>query len=285
MRIYITGINGLLGYSSQRILKENYEVFGCDITKSNYSLVDITDSDKLTEDINKINPDIIIHTVSMIGVEACEKNKAKAKKINVQGTKNVVNICRENNIELIHISTPCVFNNDKTEWKEDDKPCPMTFYGETKAEQECIIQDSLKDYLIIRTNFFGWNHLNKIGFAEWLMDEILFGNKVKMWNDVFFNQIFTDDLANIVDKMIMKKLNGIYHVSSNERLNKYYFAMSLAKCFGYSNKNIISSKLSNDFHNQQKELYLNVDKINNEISMPYLYDCLQNFKRNRGFYK
>lgn len=65
------------------------------------------------EKITKIRPNIIILTAAMTNVDQCEINKKLATKINLEGTKNVLNACKNINSQLIFISTDFIFDGLK----------------------------------------------------------------------------------------------------------------------------------------------------------------------------
>ena len=54
-------------------------------------------------------------------------------RVNVTGTKNIANACKEFGHYLIHISTDFVFDGQKDEpYTETDTPNPIEWYGKTK---------------------------------------------------------------------------------------------------------------------------------------------------------
>ena len=81
-KILITGSNGLLGQTLLNLLlkeKDKYEVIG--FSRGNnrsgrqdftYISIDITDENHLKKEIEKITPDVIVHTAAMTNVDACE---------------------------------------------------------------------------------------------------------------------------------------------------------------------------------------------------------------------
>ena len=73
---------------------------------------------------NKIN--IIIHCAALARVKECEKNKKKAYKTNILGTKNVVSSVancfkkKNLNIKLVFMSSDGVYPSTKGNYKESD---------------------------------------------------------------------------------------------------------------------------------------------------------------------
>jgi UDP-N-acetylglucosamine 4,6-dehydratase len=87
-------------------------------------LCDIRDKWRIDEIIRTIIPDVVIHAAALKHVPYGERFPMEFHKTNVQGSKNVVEVCIANNIpKCIFIST-------------DKAVKPTTNYGKTKAIAE-----------------------------------------------------------------------------------------------------------------------------------------------------
>ena len=96
MKILATGLNGLVGSRIEELLKETYE-FG-NISRSKG--VDITNASQVIKTITSSDADIVLHLAAKANVDACEADKplgenGEAWKINVEGTRNVVEGCKQ----------------------------------------------------------------------------------------------------------------------------------------------------------------------------------------------
>ena len=69
-------------------------------------------------------------------------NKELAWKVNVEGTKNIVEASKSAGSFLIYISTDYVFSGEKGCYKESDTPDPINYYGLTKLEAEEIVMQT-----------------------------------------------------------------------------------------------------------------------------------------------
>jgi len=115
---------------------------------------DITNPEIVLKTLNKIKPDIIIHTAAYTDVEACEVNIDKAYKVNSLGTQNLVNYCIDKDVLFIYISSTGIYGTSKKEaYTEFDQVKPTTIHHKSKYEGEITVQNHLSKYLILRT---GW---------------------------------------------------------------------------------------------------------------------------------
>jgi nucleoside-diphosphate-sugar epimerase len=86
------------------------------------------------------NCDIIIHLAAMVGYPACERNPEMAKQVNVQGTRNIVNVTSGDQI-VIFASTGSNYGSSIEICNEETPLRPSSVYGLTKTEAERIILD------------------------------------------------------------------------------------------------------------------------------------------------
>ena len=159
---------------------------------------------------NKIN--IIFHCAALARIRECEKNKKKAFKINVLGTRNIVNAIKNcsklNNIKLkiLFISTDGVYPSTKGNYKENSILKPYNYYGTTKLKAEKIVR-RLKNYIIIRTRFFD---RKKIKFKYSAVN-------------IYTSAIEVSELVKYIHKILKLKFQGVLNVGGKKisDYNKY----------------------------------------------------------------
>ena len=123
MKVFVTGVGGQLGYDVINELKRRgYEAIGSDITESADIQLDITDKIAVERVLTAINPDAVIHCAAWTAVDAAEdkENKEKVYAVNVTGTRNIAEVCKQLNCKMVYISTDYVFNGQGTEPRQAD---------------------------------------------------------------------------------------------------------------------------------------------------------------------
>jgi dTDP-4-dehydrorhamnose reductase len=243
MKVLITGASGLVGYALfQSSKKSNLETigtyFGRKINREFFQL-DINDKDQLDKLIRKVMPEVIVHTVALTNVDFCENHRKEAWKINVEGTRNIVEKCLERGAKPVYISTDYVFDGNSGPYREDANTNPINYYGVTKLEGEKIVS-SLSEYLIIRTTWVFDCNFDEKNFAIRLVNSLKDGKLIKVPNDQFGNPTLARNLADAIIELILKNRSGIYNIVGLTRLSRYEFALKLANAFGFD-KNLIFS--------------------------------------------
>ncbi len=262
MKICIIGGSGVIGSKMVQFFSENghdtfhtYNTHRTNSSSKEYQL-DITDSSKTVNFLKKINPEIIIYSSAITNIDLCETDKELAYKVNVKGIENTVKGCKEINGKLVYLSTSFVYDGNKKEYYEEDKPSPSTYYGYTKMKGEEITKDSQLEYLILRTDqpycwVEKWQHTNSI---LRVLDTLRAGKILNEVEDWYNTPTYVPEIVLATSELLKNKSNGIFHVVGSDFINRYKWSIEVAKIFGYDQTKInpINSK----------ELKLAVKRVN-----------------------
>ncbi len=222
MKVLVTGVNGQLGHDVVNELeRRGIEAVGTDINN-----MDITDSVIVERVIKEASPDAVIHCAAYTAVDAAEDNEETCRRINVEGTRNIAEVCRQTDIKMIYISTDYVFEgNGERPWEPEDERKPQSVYGRTKYEGELAVQNTLDKYFIVRIAWvFGINGKNFVKTMLKLSDN---HNRITVVNDQFGSPTYTFDLAKLLADMVVTEKYGIYHATNEGICSWYEFACAI----------------------------------------------------------
>lgn len=239
MKVFVTGIEGQLGHDVMNELnKRGHEAIGSDLKCDDVSL-DITDANSVMDTIKDIKPDAVVHCAAWTAVDAAEdaSNKALVKSVNVDGTKNIAEACKEIGAKMLYLSTDYVFDGQGTEpWEPDDKSyAPLNFYGETKLQGELAISSILDKYFIVRIAWvFGLNGNN---FIKTMLKVSKSHDEVRVVDDQIGTPTYTYDLARLLVDMIETDKYGYYHATNEGGYISWYdFCREIYNQAGLGNK-------------------------------------------------
>jgi len=245
LKILVTGSSGLLGSKIVKIaLEKGNDVYSCYLNHKvgeGFPIkLDITDNSKVSSIFKKTKPDVIVHAAALTNVDLCERDRQLATKVNVKGTRNIVEAARELNSYLIYISTDYVFSGEKGLYREDDQPKPLNFYGYSKLEGEKIVKSSGLDYLVARTSvIYGARPASgKVNFALWVLERLENGEEVNALVDQHVSPTLNTNLAEMLLEACERRLVGTYHMAGATRVSRYEFALELAKTFNYDESTV-----------------------------------------------
>lgn len=230
MVVLVTGSTGQLGQSLQFIASKYSSI---DFAFCPSSELDITDLNSCRTVFSKYRPDYCINAAAYTAVDKAESEPEKAQLINAIGAKNLAEVCQEFNVVLLHISTDFVFDGqNKSPYTENDFPNPTGIYGKTKLDGEIAIQQTLKQYFIIRTSWvysqFGNN------FMKTMLRLASERDSLSVVNDQIGTPTNAVDLAEILIKIILTDNQkpstdnfGIYNFSNEGQCSWYDFAQKI----------------------------------------------------------
>lgn len=241
-KILITGSNGLLGQKLVKTFIEDYEILGIDQSKSSalnltdlpYLPCDITRRSEVQELIRSFKPNFIINAAAYTDVDGCEEDKENCWKVNVTGPEILARVGRRHGSLLVHISTDYVFDGVKGNYTEESTPNPLGYYGRSKLAGENAIIISGVDYAIVRTMVLYGTGINiRPNFAIWLIEKLSKGEAVTIVDDQIGHPTLADDLALAIRKIVELRKTGLYHIVGSEAVDRYHFALKLAKVFNF----------------------------------------------------
>ena len=284
-RVLITGGSGLLAFNWAWSMRENADILmGTHLHKVALPdsriqtlKLDLDSTEKLSEEIRLLKPDVIIHTAGLTNVDKCEKNPTLANRVNAVLSRNVAMVASCENVDLIHISTDHLFSGNKSMYKEGDAVQPLNAYGVSKYTAEKWVQETYPRSLIIRTNFFGWGHKKRHSFSDWILRSLKAGDSLSLYDDINFTPILADALARASMKLLNMGASGIFNVVGDERISKYEFGVELAKYFGFSYTAIEQSKISQSGQTVSRPQDMSLDNSKAKKQLGYDLGTIESF--------
>lgn len=238
MKIFVTGVCGQLGHDvMNELFNRGYEGIGSGtnatytgiadgtpVTSMPYVQLDITNKEAVTKVIREVNPDAVIHCAAWTAVDAAEdeENREKVRLVNVAGTQNIADICRELGIKMMYISTDYVFNGQGTApWDPDCKNyAPQNVYGQTKLDGELAVSNTVDKFFIVRIAWvFGKNGKN---FIKTMINLGKTHDTLSVVNDQIGTPTYTYDLARLLVDMIETEKYGYYHATNEGGYISWY---------------------------------------------------------------
>ncbi len=232
--VLITGACGQLGKSVVTNFPAGYKLTTVDLLseseQNNYYQLDITDPVAVEELVQKVKPDIIVHLAAMTNVDGCERNPELSYAANVASVSILSRAAPE--AHLIHISSDYVFDGKSGPYDESDQVNPINVYGQHKLESEFICLDHPGRSTVIRTNVvFDYIPTTQASFVKWVIDQLAEHNQIRIVNDQWNNPTWTDSLARTIYYFILNQTDGLYHFGGEDWLNRYDFALMIARVF------------------------------------------------------
>jgi dTDP-4-dehydrorhamnose reductase len=274
MRILVTGKNGQLGQSINKVVNANInkERRSNEFIFVGRDELDLSNSGSIASYFNNNDMfDIIINCAAYTAVDRAEEEQELANQINHLAVQQLAEIANKQKAKLIHISTDYVFDGESDKaYTETDVTNPINVYGKTKLAGEKAIQELMStNAIIIRTSWlyseFGNNFVKTMLRLGQERDEI------NVVSDQIGSPTYATDLAEVILKIIDNKSyqdkdkpTEIYHYSGEVEINWYDFAKEVFKIAEIDCKvNPIKTEQYSTPANRPVYTVMRVSKINN----------------------
>lgn len=292
MNILVTGANGQLGNEMRIVAKDSSDRYiFTDVTQQEgveTTFLDITDLEAIRALVKKEGVRAIVNCAAWTNVDAAEapENRALVEKLNAEAPENLARAMKEVGGWLVQISTDYVFGKEpyNTPCRPDQQGTPTGVYGETKKLGEERIKevfsnsaDSNGGFVIIRTAWL-YSEFGK-NFCKTMLNLTQTKPQLKVVFDQCGTPTYALDLANAIQVILQKPIQGIYHFSNEGVCSWYDFTQMIARIAHHKDCDIRPC-LSSEYPSPVKRpAYSVLDKRSIRetfgIEVPYWVDSLE----------
>ncbi len=227
----MTGGSGLLGTELRKLEP--------DLLAPSREELDITDAAAVNDYVTAHAPDIILHAAAMTSNREVEADPETARKINIEGTANLVRACDGTRIRLVYLSTDYVYKGDRGNYSEADAVEPFNPYAETKLAGENEVR-RVPNHLVIRTSFGA----SKFDYRNAFCDK---------WS----SKEYVDVIAPTILEAARSPLTGLLNLGG-ERRSLYEYAVE-------RNPDVNRIERRDSSHKTPRDTSLNLDRWNDYV--------------------
>lgn len=227
-KLLITGATGTLGRALARIAEHRGLPF-CLTTRAE---LDICDPDSIAAALAAHRPWAVINAAGFVRVADAWQERDACFAWNAHGPANLARACADAGIPFVTFSSDLVFDGCKADaYFEGDPVNPLCPYGESKAEAERRVLETMPEALVVRTSaFFGpWDRYN---FAWAALSSLAHGAPFAACPQTIVSPTFVPDLAHAVLDLLIDGEQGLWHLANEGRLSWHGFAVKVAEAAG-----------------------------------------------------
>jgi dTDP-4-dehydrorhamnose reductase len=242
MKVLIIGASGMLGNAMMRVLSQNpaLEVWGTarspsvrqyfspELGKRIIAGVDVENLDILTRVLAEVRPAVLVNCIGLVKQLAQADDPLLALPINAMLPHRLARLCALGGARLVHVSTDCVFNGTKGDYRESDPSDAADLYGKSKFLGEVAYPQTVT----LRTSIIGHELASAHGLIDWFLAQ---EGRVKGFRRAIFSGLPTVELAQVVRDFVLPhpEISGVFHVAS-EPIAKFDLLRMVAEVYGKS---------------------------------------------------
>jgi len=193
---------------------------------------DLTDPQALEAFLHQSRPHVVINAGSYNFVDRAETDEATAFAVNADGPRNLARLCRRRGVQLIHMSTDCVFDGMKpSPYTEEDGANPLSAYGRSKRAGEIAVAEECPDAITTRVCWvfseFADSFVSKaIGWARTQ-------SSLRIVSDQIGRPTYAPDIALALLRLARAKadgaddLHGLLHLASPDTMSRSDMARAI----------------------------------------------------------
>jgi nucleoside-diphosphate-sugar epimerase len=237
MRVLVTGASGFLGgYVCRELADRGHEPValvrraGSGPNGAREASGDLADAQSLLRTLGEERPDCVVHLAAEI---ASQRDERKIIEANVEGTKRLLDACREAGRPRFVLASTVVTGDAHGALLDEESELPVeTAYGRSKQEAERLVRGSGLDHAILRpSHVYGPGGWYEHEFLKRLRQPGRFAviGSGENWWDV----VRVEDVASAF-VLAAEGATGeaTYHVVDDEPIRFYDFVALTAKALG-----------------------------------------------------
>lgn len=279
-KLFVTGATGLLGSTLVPHLRKcGYEVVTHARTAEADYKFDLSDRVNSYEQLEQIQPRLIINLVGLTSVDLCEEQVQLAYLVNTRTVENLANwiLSSGAGCHLVQISTDQVY--DGIGLHTEDEITITNNYGFSKYAGE--LAAGRVPSTILRTNFVGRSKAShRESLTDWVYTSLTCGKHVQVLNDVYFSPLSMETLVELIELVVEKKPIGIYNLGSRNGMSKADLDFAFAECLNLPTNTMTRIETSQATFlkaYRPKDMRMDSSKFENTlgVKLPRLSDQIQ----------
>lgn len=209
-QLLITGATGTLGSAFAR---------ACHARAIPYRLLtrrdmDIANPASVEAALEEFEPWAVVNAAGYVRVDEAEREPDVCFRENAIGPATLAAACAERGLALVTFSSDLVFGGSAQKpYVESDTVEPLNVYGQSKAEAEARVLETLPSALVVRTSaFFGpWDEYN---FVTSALRTLAAGDRLVAAGDVTVSPTYVPDLVRVSLDLLIDGERGIWHLAN-----------------------------------------------------------------------
>jgi dTDP-4-dehydrorhamnose reductase len=239
MRCLIIGGDGMLGH---RLLLDwrrrhdvrvtvrrslvDYRAYNLFCSENCFDGIDVAEPRALDRVFAEFRPEAVVNAAGVIKQRKDTTDARQMLEVNAVFPRRLLSLCREYDSRLVHLSTDCVFNGHRGNYRQDDLIDAEDVYGLSKYLGELAEAPAVT----LRSSIIGLELSRKASLIEWFLAQ---RGKIKGFTRAIYTGLTTNEMSRVIESMLGEHHNlyGLWQVAA-EPITKFALLTKLAQKLG-----------------------------------------------------
>jgi dTDP-4-dehydrorhamnose reductase len=177
-------------------------------------------------------PEAVIHAAAIARIDLCHSDPRQAERVNVTGTRTLVELCRQSRTRLVYVSTDLVFDGQRGGYQEVDPPSPLSVYGRTKAAGETPVLEYEAGAVVRVSLMFGPPVNGRPNFFQTQIRSLENRSPMTLFVDEWRTPLSFYAAARGLVAVAESDYCGLLHLGGPQRMSRYEMGQRLAAALG-----------------------------------------------------
>ena len=207
--------------------------------------VDLRECNAVRACVEAVRPTHVLHLGGVTAVGAAFADPQATRRINVETSAALAECVARHGGRLVFASTDMVFDGTAAPYREDDRPCPVSEYGRSKAMAEPAVLAAHNTLVVRLSLMYGFPRTHRSTTFAKQIESLRRGETIRLFTDEFRTPMWFGDAATALIALCRSGQTGIVHLAGPERLSRYDMLRQVAGVLGLACTNFVAtSRLS-----------------------------------------
>ncbi len=237
-RLLVTGASGFLGWDLCQVAACSWQVFGVvfshpvQVPGATVVQADLTDPASLEALFQRVRPDAVVHAAAISDPNFCQTHPQESWRLNVEASERIAALCARLQVPCAFTSSDLVFDGTKPPYAEEAPVCPISLYGQHKAEAERRMAQAYPEVAICRLPpMFGVPGPASRSFIQPMVKALREGAELRLFVDEYRTPTSARTAAEGI-LLALGRVRGPLHLGGPQRISRYDFGRLLADVLG-----------------------------------------------------
>jgi dTDP-4-dehydrorhamnose reductase len=225
--VVVTGAHGQLGSAICADFAADF-----DVVPLTRALVDVTDGPALIDRVIDARPSVVVNCAAYNDVDGAQDAAETALAVNALTVRSLARAAERADAILVHYSTDFVFDgNSGRPYTEDDLPCPLGIYGQSKLVGEWMAASTPRHYVLRVESLFGGPQTRSS--VDRIIDAVRADREARVFHDREVSPSFVEDVVDATRHLIEHEPpHGLYHCVNSGHATWLALAREIVKVLG-----------------------------------------------------